>query len=104
MYDARQECQECGRAYFVQLAIRSVEQVSTAFLDPDERMAAERSLRRGHRTVRLLAGTQAEESKLAFDSAWCQVDRPIVHVTRVQEAGAWCPFRWTYGGAAMDRC
>lgn len=88
MQNAGEEPEHRRGAYLVQLTVRAVQQVAASFSQPDEGVTAERSVRCGFGTVRLFAGAEAEESKLALDSAWCQVDRPVLHGTRVQEAAA----------------
>ncbi|TDO66602.1 hypothetical protein EV651_104169 [Kribbella sp. VKM Ac-2571] len=77
----------------MQLAVRAMQQVAAAFSQPDQGVTAERTVRCGLGAVRLFAGAKTGESKLALDSAWCQVDRPVLHGYKSPRSRGGCPFR-----------
>ena len=93
MQNAWEEPEHRWCAYLVQLTVRAVQQVAASFSQPDERVTSERSVRCGFGAMCLFAGAEAEESKLALDSAWCQVDRPVLHDYKSPRSRSGCPFR-----------
>jgi hypothetical protein len=78
--------------------------VAVSFSEPDEGVTAERTVRCGFGAVCLFAGAEAEESKLALDSAWSQVGRPVLHGYKSPRSWSGCPFRCVLYAGGMEVC
>ncbi|GAA0596959.1 hypothetical protein GCM10009534_34180 [Kribbella sandramycini] len=89
-------------AHLEQLTLWAVQELTAAFLEPNEGVATQRAFLGG--SVRLLADTEAEESKSAFRGPRSQVGRPVRHVHKSPRIHARRPFRRPTVRVGMDAC